>query len=363
MTHYEERLQTDLTRLREDVVAVGGKVQQAVEQAVRALLQMDRELAYATVLGDLPINREIRGLDHRCHVFVARHLPSSGHLRFVSSVLRLNVALERIGDYAAAISREAVQLSEEPPSTVARGIELLADQTLGALKQALSAFHDASAELARGTMRMADQTGRMFGTFYQDLLDTAGNDKRPIRDLFALLVIFNRLSRVAAQAKNICEETVFAATGETKAPKIYRILFVDETNDCVSQLATAFARKAFPESGVFESAGWNPATVVRPEILEFLEANGYDASDVEPRSLAKLAPSLADYHLIVSLQGDLRPHVAEIPFHTVVLEWNVGACADGVTSEKLNQAVDEVRQKITGRLVDLMETLRGEGAS
>ena len=112
MTHYEERLEEDLAHLREGVVAVGEKVQHAMEHAVRALLQGDRELAYATVLGDLPINRDVRALDRQCHVFVARHLPSSGHLRFVSSVMRLNVALERIGDYAVAISREAVQLTE-----------------------------------------------------------------------------------------------------------------------------------------------------------------------------------------------------------------------------------------------------------
>ena len=55
----------------------------------RALLTLDRDLAYATVLGDKPINREIRELDRLCHAFVARHLPSAGHLRFVSSVLRL----------------------------------------------------------------------------------------------------------------------------------------------------------------------------------------------------------------------------------------------------------------------------------
>jgi len=111
MTHYEERLEKDLVRLREGVATVGNKVQQALEHAVRALLERDHELAYDTVLGDMPINRDVRAMDRHCHVFVARHLPSSGHLRYVSSVMRLNVALERIGDYAVAISREAVQLT------------------------------------------------------------------------------------------------------------------------------------------------------------------------------------------------------------------------------------------------------------
>ena len=37
------------------------------------------------------------------------------------------------------------------------------------------------------------------------------------------------------------------------------MLFVDEHNDRLSQLAEAVARKAFPESGVYESAGWSPS--------------------------------------------------------------------------------------------------------
>ena len=57
----------------------------------------DNELAYLTVLGDNPINRNSRKLDSLCHAFIARHLPSAGHLRLMSSIVRVNVALERIG--------------------------------------------------------------------------------------------------------------------------------------------------------------------------------------------------------------------------------------------------------------------------
>ena len=70
------------------------------------------------VLGDLVVNRRVRKLDSKCHAFVARHLPSAGHLRFVSSVLRLSIALERVGDYAVIIARELAQLESPPPQQV-----------------------------------------------------------------------------------------------------------------------------------------------------------------------------------------------------------------------------------------------------
>ena len=95
MTHYEERLEADLTTLRSLVAEVSDDVEKALENAVHAVLNLNRPLAYRTVLGDLPINRKVRNIDRLCHAFVARHLPSAGHLRYVSAVLRLAVSIER----------------------------------------------------------------------------------------------------------------------------------------------------------------------------------------------------------------------------------------------------------------------------
>ena len=105
MSHYQERLEKDLAKIRGDIAAVGETVAGAVHDSVKALLSANRALATATILGDHATNRRVRRLDRECYAFVARHLPSAGHLRFVSSALRLNLGLERIGDYAATIGR------------------------------------------------------------------------------------------------------------------------------------------------------------------------------------------------------------------------------------------------------------------
>ena len=128
-SHYEERLQRDLDWIQDLVGVVGNRLVQTIQDAATAVLTCDNQLAAQTIIGDYTINRQTRELDRLCHAFVARHLPSAGHLRYVSSVLRLNIALERIGDYGATISRTAVQLSEPPPSAVSRDIEMMAEQS------------------------------------------------------------------------------------------------------------------------------------------------------------------------------------------------------------------------------------------
>ena len=116
MSHYERRLEKDLKQIRKGVRNLAKQVGTALKNAIDALLSGDEDKAYSTVLGDTRINRVSREIDRLCHAFIARHLPSAGHLRLISSVLRSNIALERIGDYAVNISRESRQLSH-PPDT------------------------------------------------------------------------------------------------------------------------------------------------------------------------------------------------------------------------------------------------------
>ncbi len=370
MSHYEERLEADLGKIRARVKDVGARVEKAVAAAVHALLAGNRGKASEIILGDLPINREVRSIDRDCHAFVARHLPSAGHLRFVSSVLRLIVELERIGDYAATISREAVQLSASPAGTVARDLELMADQSGRVLNQAMRAWNEANAELARGTVGMTQQASAASHKVFADLLREGKEDPRPLKDLFALLVVFNRLDRVVAQAKNICEETLFAVAGETKAPKRYRILFVDEKNDCLSQLAEAYARKAFPESGEYASAGWAPAETLEPRCQLFMESHGLDTAGLGPTRLEPTHEELASYYVIVSfgpfappLDGGVPSEVPDVPFHTVVLEWNAGPSMDGLDQERTGELLEEAYKRIAHQLRELMEILRGEEAA
>ena len=359
---YEERLEEDLAQIRTAVGAVAESVEHALKESVYALLAGDHERAYAVVLGDHPINRAVRDIDRRCHAFVARHLPSAGHLRFISSTLRLTIEIERVGDYAVSIARESVQLSEPPTSTIARDIELMAEQTERVLHHAIRSFLEGNVERARATKENAYQVEHTYVNVFHDLLAEGEKRSRPLKDLFALLVVYNRLGRVADQAKNICEGAIFAATGETKQPKVYTVLFADAGNDCASQIAEAIAIKAFPGSGRYESAGWEPVAKLDPGLLGFLERKGHAVSKAIPSSLATTVHELNDYHVVVSINGDIRQHIPEVPFATIFLRWDVPACPEAIKDDAADQQLDDIYRLLAGLIEDLMVTLRGEDA-
>ena len=350
MSGYEERLQKDLSRIAKRVQKMGRAVTTSVENSVQAALSRDTQLATETILGDLPTNRLSLDLDHRCHVFVARHLPSAGHLRYISSVMRLNQTLERIGDYAETISRAALSLSGPAPVSTQRDIEMLGEHAVRLLRQALRSFEEEDVDVARGTHEAISNYGMTFDKIFDELVKEGESGSRPVADLFALMAIFNRLERVLHQAKNICQQTVFAVTGETKPQKTFDILFVDSRNAGASVLAEHFARKAYPEAGTYESAGWDAADVVDPSFVSYGEEIGLDLVNEEPRQFAGKRKVLRDYDLIIDLAGGVHKHVRTVPYHTTLLSWPLERRDDPLA----------VYEQLVPRLSDLMNTLRGD---
>ncbi len=295
MNHYEQRLEHDEQDIRERTETVAALVKEALKNAVHALLTGNRTLANLTVLGDGEINREVRAIDRDCHHFIVRHLPSAGHLRMMSATIRSVIALERIGDYAVSIGRVAARLSAPPEQRLAAAVGAMAEESGEMLERAIQALLERNVEQAKAIMVMADQVERLRVGALDDL--TAAQGQLPIADLFAMFVVFSMLERVSDQAKNLCEEAVFEATGQTKEKKVYRILFLDRENTGLAPMAEAIARANFPASGEYESAALTPAPEFDPEMVAFMSSRGIDLAGMAPRQYDKVPLELADYHI------------------------------------------------------------------
>jgi phosphate transport system protein len=363
MTSYEARQQADLEHIGEMIEDVAARIQENLHNAIYALLTNDVDLANAAVLGDLPVNRRIRDIDHQCLVFVARHLPTAGHLRYVTAARRLTVELERIGDYAASIGRATAHLSQPLPEAILRDIELMADHAERVLDQAMEAFAALNADQAVATRALSRQMDSTYNRAISDLIREGERGDRPFADLLATSVAMNRLERVNDQAKNICEETVFAVTGEAKPPKVYDVLFVDEHNAGLSKLAEAIARRDYPGSGRYNSAGWDPADAIDPSVAAYMNAHSLTVLDHQPSALQPVYDALTDYEVIVSMQGDARPMIPMLPFHTVLLQWDVGPPIEGLPPGEAESAIDDAARRIEELQSQLAHTLRGREAT
>jgi len=355
MKHYEKRLEQDEQQIRDNIAAISAMVVEALKNAVHAVRTGNQKLANLTVLGDGEINRAVRAIDRDCHRFIVRHLPSAGHLRLMSATIRAAIALERIGDYAVSIARVATRLSSPPDHSLVSAMDNMAVDSAEMLGKAMQAFVDGNAEQAKAIKVMADQIERLQASALDDLAH--GYDDRSVDDLFSMFVTFSMLERVSDQAKNLCEEAVFAATGETKGEKVYRILFLDQEDSRLAPMAEALARHNFPNSGNYESAALSPAEALDPEMVEYMTARGIDVSGTKPHLLEKGPLELAEFHVVVSLQGPVSNYIKDVPFHTATLEWDIAQSPDDASID-----YEAAYRALSVELRQLVERLRGPEA-
>lgn len=258
------------------------------------------------------------------------------------------------------ISRELQRMNGAPDKRLAQGIELLANEVQLMLKQAVASFDEENAELARATISMSSQVDNTVAGLYEQLLDDQA--QWSLLERFAVFSVYHRLERIADQAKNLCEQSIFTISGEGKASKVYQILFLGEDNSCLSQLAEAAARKHFPESGKYVSAaGGEPAQSLSSGLSDFMDSHGMDASKAKPKALDMTEVELSRFHVIVSFNEPVTSYLERIPFQTTALNWQLASVPEGCSCSE--QDYENIHRELSVLIKDLMLLLRGEGAS
>jgi hypothetical protein len=144
----------------------------------------------------------------------------------------------------------------------------------------------------------------------------------------AVFVLFSLLKRVADQAKNICDQTVYAVKGIAKMPKTYKVLFLDQPGSGAGQLAAAIGRKDFPQSGDFMVATPGTSEALSPALSEFLNERGLPDEDLVTEHLEVTRYDLDDFVVIVGLNGKVSDYISSVPFHSSALNWTLPEGSD-----------------------------------
>jgi len=338
---------------------VADRVCRSLDEVITAIGRNDEDALYDIVINDLSVNRDVRAIDRLCHEFVARHLPAAGHLRFISSVLRIAIALERAGDYSVTISRVVLQLSCPPPEPIYEQIKYMAGLSRTMLADATKAFLDGDVKLANAMRRQDQSVDQAYDDVFHSLIEH-GREWAPM-ELASLLRIFTKVERFSDQAKNIGEEAVFAVTGKMKAPKVFRVLFLDERNDLASQLAAAIARKTYPNSGIYASAGWATAEKLDPALKKVTKRLGIDLERTRPTPVGELERFPTAYHVVVQLNPSEEAKLEQVPYHTILQKWDLHVPEQSGTAVR-DSDLDELARELTSRIGNLMERLRGPDA-
>jgi phosphate transport system protein len=209
-----ETLDRKLNDLRDGVLILGSMVEQATLDAVDSLKRQDVNTARRIYLEDEKVNQKRFDLESECLILIATQQPMAHDLRILAAVLEIITELERMGDYAKGIARICINTANEPLLKPLVEIPKMADLTVNMLHRALEIFIHEDAEAARQLPKEDDAVDDLYNQVHRDLLDFMIKDPSTVDRANSLMWAAHNLERMADRVTNICERTIFVATGK-----------------------------------------------------------------------------------------------------------------------------------------------------
>jgi len=208
--HFDE----ELKNLKEKLLRMSGVVEESIGSAIKALMERNAELSYKVIKGDDTVNRLEIEIDELCLKLLALHHPTAGDLRFITSTMKINSDLERIGDLAVNIAERTLDLLKVPPLKLRLNIPQMADASQAMLKDSLNAFVNKDSKLAYEVCKRDDVVDGFNHEIFMELLNAKAENQKPVERVIDLILVAKNLERVADHSTNICEDVIYMVDGK-----------------------------------------------------------------------------------------------------------------------------------------------------
>lgn len=200
---YHEALEA--TRL--DVVRLGALVGDAIRVSVEALDRRDASAGAQVVAGDDVVDDLRRSIESHCIELIWRQQPVAGELREIAAMLEIATDLERIGDYAVDIAKNAIKLSDQAMRPQKVEIDRMAAVAHAMLLDAMRAYTERNGALAEDVIARDDQVDKLYKRSIKLLQEEMRTDAEIVRPGTRYLFVLASLERVGDRAGNIAWHT------------------------------------------------------------------------------------------------------------------------------------------------------------
>jgi phosphate transport system protein len=203
----------ELEELNQKLLQMGGLVESAISRSVRSLVDQDRDLAEQVIRDEPRINRMEMEIDGMVTRLFALRQPVARDLRFLTSALKINTDLERIGDLANHIAERSLSLMHHPLVKPMIDIPKMASLVQSMLLKCLDAFVNGDDVLARSVLLADDEVDDLRDAVYAELQGIMQRDPAVVSAAIDLIFVARNLERIGDHATNIAEDVVFLVKG------------------------------------------------------------------------------------------------------------------------------------------------------
>lgn len=213
--HISHKFDEEVEEVTSSVLSMGGVVVQQIEKAVKALLAGDKEMAEAVIEGDLKVNTFDVDIDEMCNRIIVMRQPTATDLRLIMAIIKTTSDLERMGDEAKRIARQAIDISKRGalPEQF-DSIEQMSTRVTGMLNKALDAFARRDVDESFNVIHLDRKVDKDYENLVRQQITYMMEDPRKIPVAIDLLWSSRALERIGDRACNICEYVIYLVKGK-----------------------------------------------------------------------------------------------------------------------------------------------------
>lgn len=212
--HIYKAFDIELKELKEKLLLEAGLVERAIQDAIKALLERTSDIATKVIEDDDSVNALEVEVDEFCLKLLALRQPAARDLRFITTAIKINYDLERIGDMAVNICERVLELNQEPQLKPYIDLPTMASIVQTMVKESLDAFVKEDVQLALKVTQDDEKVDSLLDQIFRELLTYMMQDARTISRATRLLFISKNLERMADHAVNIAELVIFMVEGK-----------------------------------------------------------------------------------------------------------------------------------------------------
>ncbi|MDR1523353.1 MAG: phosphate signaling complex protein PhoU [Endomicrobium sp.] len=212
MRHFD----IEMNDLQNRLLDMASLVQEMIRAATVGLSGKDLKQVEKVYSLEKKVNIQEIVVDDKCLKLIALNQPVGTDLRFITSAMRINSDLERIGDEAVSISRMAKDLVKYKELKPLEDIPNMVLAVENMVVESIKAFNTSDADLAFTILKKDDEVDKLRDKIIDDIKNiiASSSSSELIQKAVDLIFIAKSIERIGDHATNICEDIIFMVHGK-----------------------------------------------------------------------------------------------------------------------------------------------------
>jgi phosphate transport system protein len=214
--HVRSAYDREIAEVKDNVLRMGSMVEAQIRAAIAALVAHDADAATRVIVDDRQINEVQRKATAMIAAVIATQNPVARDLRYLLTLDHVSYELERMGDHAGSVAKQARKLAPYPPMKDYVVLPQLGERVADLVGGIIRALVNVDMDEARRVAKLDDEVDDLYHGIFDQVLVLMREDPANVEPGTRVLFASHYLERIGDRVTNIAEDIVFLGSGEVE---------------------------------------------------------------------------------------------------------------------------------------------------